>query len=132
MEEAKLMHDDDVRAALQLHWAASDAQDFEAEHRIYKDHAVLEYPQSRERIRGRQSIQASRMAQPNRKRFNVRRLLGGGDVWISELVLTYDEQLVYVVSIMEFESGQVVRETQYFGEPFVPGPSRTRWAERMD
>jgi hypothetical protein len=38
----------------------------------------------------------------------------------------------YVVSIMEFGDGQVVRETQYFGEGFEPGPSRAQWVERMD
>jgi ketosteroid isomerase-like protein len=41
-----------IRAALDRHWAASDANDFEAEHEIYRDDAVLEYPQSAERIRG--------------------------------------------------------------------------------
>jgi len=123
------MHDDDVRDALRRHWAASDANDFEAEHRIYRDDAVLEYPQSGERIRGRHNIQASRAAQPNTKRFTVRRVLGGGDLWISELVLTYDGQPFYVVSIMEFEDGNVVRETQYFGEAFEPGPSRAQWVE---
>jgi hypothetical protein len=126
------MHDDDLRAALLQHWAASDADDFDGEHRIYTDHAILDYPQSGERIRGRHSIQASRMAQPNRKRFTLRRLLGGGGLWISELVLTYDEHPVHVVSIMEFEGGQVVRETQYFGEPFAPGASRAHWVERID
>jgi len=39
---------------------------------------------------------------------------------------------VFVVSIMEFEGGKVVRETQYFGEPFEPGPSRAQWVERVD
>ena len=126
------MTDSDVQAALLRHWAASDAQDFVAEHEIYADHAVLEYPQSGERIRGAQGIQASRMAQPSRKRFTVRRVLGGGDLWISEIVLTYDEQPMFVVSLMEFEGGKVVRETQYFGEPFEPGPSRAQWSERMD
>jgi hypothetical protein len=126
------MTDDDARAALHRHWAASDANDFEAEHAIYADHAVLEYPQSGERIRSRSGIQASRMAQPNQKRFTLRRILGAGDLWISELVLTYDAQPVYVVSIMEFESGRVVKETQYFGEPFEPGPSRAEWVERMN
>jgi SnoaL-like domain len=126
------MSDDDVRAALQRHWAASDANDFAAEHAIYADHAVLEYPQSGERIRGRQSIQASRMAQPDAKRFVVRRTLGGGGLWITEIVITYDQKPVHVVSIMEFERGHVVRETQYFGEPFEPGPSRAQWVERID
>ena len=126
------MGDDDVRAALQRHWAASDANDFTTEHQIYRADAVLDYPQSGERIRGRSNIQASREAQPNTKRFTVRRMLGGGDLWISELVLTYDEQPFYTVSIMEFEDGQVAHETQYFGDPFEPGPSRARWVERMD
>jgi len=126
------MHDDDVRAALARHWAASDANDFETEHQIYRADAVLEYPQSGERIRGRHNIQSSRAAQPNTKRFTVRRILGGGDLWISELVLTYDGHPFSVVSIMEFEGAEVVRETQYFGEPFEPGPSRAQWVERMD
>jgi hypothetical protein len=126
------MRDDDVRAALERHWALSDANDFAAEHEIYRADAVLEYPQSGERLRGRSNIQASREAQPNAKRFAVRRILGGGDLWVSELVLKYDDQPYYVVSVMEFEGGDVVRETQYFGDPFPPGPSRAQWVERID
>ena len=126
------MGDDDVRAALQRHWAASDVDDFTTEHQIYRSDAVLDYPQSGERIRGRANIQASREAQPNAKRFTARRMLGGGDLWISELVLTYDAQPYYVVSVMEFEGGEVAHETQYFGDPFEPGPSRAQWVERMD
>ena len=126
------MRDHDLRAALQRHWAASDSDDLAAEHEIYEDDAVLEYPQSGERIRGRRGIQESRMAQPNKKRFTVRRLQGSGSLWVSELVVTYDGQPSYVVSIMDFEGEKVIRETQYFGSPFEPSPSRARWVERMD
>jgi hypothetical protein len=124
--------DDDVRDALRRHWAASDANDFAAEHDIYQTDAVLEYPQSGERIRGRANIEASRTAQPNAKRFTVHRILGAGDLWVSEIVMTYDGRPSYVVSIMEFEDGEVVHETQYFGEPFEPGPSRAQWVEPID
>src|ERR1700753_1670404 len=111
------MNDDNaVRTALDRHWAASDANDFEAEHEIYRDDAVLEYPQSGERIRGRHHIQASRFAQPNHKRFNVRRIVGAGNLWVTEFVLTYDGKPSYTVSIMEFSDGMVVRETQYFSD----------------
>ena len=120
-----------IRAALDRHWAASDANDFEAEHEIYHDDAVLEYPQSGERIRGRRNIQASRSAQPNKKRFKVRRVLGAADLWVSEFILTYDGLPSYTVSIMEFRDGKVARETQYFADPFAPGPSRAQWVERM-
>jgi len=126
------MDDEAARAALERHWAASDANDFDAEHDLYDPAAVLEYPQSRERIRGRSAIQASRRAQPSRKRFTVRRILGGGDLWVSEIVLSYDGEPSYVVSIMEFAAGKVVRENQYFAAPFAPGPSRAQWVEPMD
>ena len=125
------MRDEDVRAALERHWAASDADDFDAEHAIYANDAILDYPQSGERIRGARNIQASRMAQPSRKRFTVQRVLGGGALWVSEIVLTYDEEPMFVVSVMEFDGGKVAHETQYFAAPFAPGPSRAQWVERL-
>jgi hypothetical protein len=125
------MEDREIRLALDLHWAASDANDFEVEHQIYREDAVLEYPQSGERIRGRRNIQASRFAQPSKKRFAVRRILGAADLWVTEFVLTYDGQPSCAVSIMELKDGKVTRETQYFGDAFEPGPSRAQWVERM-
>ena len=120
-----------IRAALDRHWAASDANDFDAEHDIYREDALLEYPQSGERIRGRHNIQASRVAQPNAKRFEVRRMVGTGDLWVTEFILTYDGRASYSVSVMEFTDGKVARETQYFADPFEPGPSRAHLVERM-
>ena len=126
-----MTEDRNIRAALVRHWAASDANNFEAEHEIYHDDAVLEYPQSGERIRGRHNIQASRFVQPNKKRFKVRRVLGAADLWVTELVLTYDGLPSYTVSIMEFRDGKVTHETRYFGDPFEPGASRIQWVERI-
>jgi hypothetical protein len=123
------MDDRTVLAALQRHWDASDANDFEVEHEIYRDDAVLDYPQSGERIRGRRNIQESRTVQPNKKRFSVRRMIGGGDLWVTEFVLAYDGTPSYVVSIMEFREGHVAHETQYFADRFDPGPSRAHLVE---
>ena len=125
------MDDQTVRAALERHWAASDASDFEIEHDIYREDAVLDYPQSGERIRGRRNIRESRYVQPSKKRFTVRRIIGSGDLWITEFVLTYDDTPSYVVSIMEFREGRVAQETQYFADRFDPGPSRAHLVERM-
>ena len=123
------MDDQTVRQMLERHWAASDAGDFETEHDIYCDDAVLDYPQSGERIRGRRNIQQSRFLQPNKKRFAIRRMIGLGDRWVTEYVLTYDGKPSYVVSIMEFREGCVVSETQYFADRFEPAPSRAHLVE---
>src|SRR5690349_7857042 len=124
------MDDRTLRLALQRHWEASDASDFEAEHEIYREDAVLDYPQSGERIRGRRNIQESRRVQPNRKRFEVRRIVGSGDLWVTEFILSYDGAPSHAVSIMEFRDGLVASETQYFADPFAPAPSRAHLVER--
>ena len=126
------VRDQEIRAALDQHWAASDANDFDMEHRIYHEDAVLEYPQSGERTRSRRNIQNQRAGQPSKKRFTVRRIIGGGDLWVTEFVLTYDDKPSYTVSIMEFRGNKVARETQYFADPFVAPSSRAQWVERMD
>ena len=126
------MDDEAVRSVLERHWAASDAGDLVTEHEIYREDAVLDYPQSGERIRGRRNIGESRRAQPSEKRFELRRIRGSGDLWVSEFVLSYDGVPSYVVSIMEFVDGMVAKETQYFADRFEPAPSRTHLVERTD
>jgi hypothetical protein len=123
--------DKEIRAALDLHWAASDANDFETEHIIYREDAVLEYPQSGELTRGRSNIQGQRASQPSNKRFSIRRIIGSGDLWVTEYILTYDSKPSYTVSIMEFSGVKVVRETQYFADPFPAPAFRAQWVERI-
>jgi hypothetical protein len=125
------MRDEEIRAALGRHWAASDANDFETEHDIYLEDAVLDYPQSGERIRSRRYIQLTRAKQPSKKRFAVQRIIGSGDLWITEYILTYDGKPSYTVSIMEFSGDKVARETQYFAGPFEASTWRAQWVERM-
>jgi ketosteroid isomerase-like protein len=121
-----------IRAALDQHWAASDANDFETEHLIYHDDAVLEYPQSGERTCGRANIQGQRASQPSNKRFSIRRIVGSGELWVTEFILSYDGKPSYTVSIMEFKGDKVARETQYFADPFVAPAFRAQWVERME
>jgi ketosteroid isomerase-like protein len=126
------VREQEIRAALDRHWAASDSNDFETEHLIYQEDAVLDYPQSGERTRGRHNIQCQRTGQPNKKRFTVRRIVGSGNLWVTELILTYDGKPSYTVSIMEFTGDKVARETQYFADPFPAPAFRAQWVERMD
>lgn len=123
------MTDADCRAAIERHWAASQAGDEATEHTIYADDAVLEYPQSGERFRGRRNIQGQRGHHPARREFVVRHVRGSGKFWITELIITYDGKPYVTVSIMEFRAAQVVLETQYFTEPFEAAAWRAEWAD---
>jgi hypothetical protein len=107
-----------TRARLEQHWQASDRGDIDTEHAIYAADAILDYPQSGERFLGRAKIQAQRGGHPAERHFTIVRIRGGGDLWVSEVVITYDGVPTCAVSIMEFAGDLVTHETQYFADPF--------------
>jgi hypothetical protein len=121
--------DADTRARIQEHWDASERGDVDTEHAIYAVDAILDYPQSGERFRGRSTIQAQRGGHPAERHFTVRRIQGAGDLWVSECVITYDGVPTYSLSVMEIADGHVTHETQYFADPFDPSPARAALAE---
>jgi hypothetical protein len=124
-------HDADTRARIQQHWEASERGDIDAEHVIYAADAVLDYPQSGERFRGRSRIQAQRGDHPAERHFQIRRIRGGDRLWLSECVITYDAMPTYSLSVMEFTDGLVTHETQYFADPFDAPAARVALAESI-
>ncbi len=121
-----------IREALNTHWHASAVGDINVEHDIYDDDVICDYPQSGERILGRNNLQALRSHHPGKPSgFNVRRILGTGNIWITEYTINYQGQPAFTVSIMEFSNnGKVVHETQYFGEPFDAPAWRSQWVQQ--
>jgi SnoaL-like domain len=123
--------DADIRVRIRQHWEASERGDIDTEHAIYADEAILDYPQSGERFRGRSRIQAQRGGHPAERHFALRRIQGGGDLWVSECVITYDSVPTYSISIMELTDGLVTHETQYFADPFEASATRAALAEAI-
>jgi hypothetical protein len=119
----------DIRARIQQHWEASESGDLDAEHAIYAEEAILDYPQSGERFTGRSKIKAQRGGHPAERHFTIKRILGREDLWVSECVITYDGVPTWSVSVMELHDGLVMHETQYFADPFPAAPARAALAE---
>jgi hypothetical protein len=109
-----------TRAALEEHWLVSDRGDVEAEHVIYSADAILDYPRSGERFEGGTRISAQRGGHPANRHSTILRIVGGGDLWVSECVITYDGAPTSSVSIMEFAGSSVVHETQYVADSSDP------------
>ncbi len=124
-------HEAQISAALDAQWHASAVGDAVAEHGIYDDDSIRDYPQSGERILGRGDLQALRSHHPGKPSgFKVKRIAGSGDLWITECAISYQGKLSCTVSIMEFRNGKVDHETQYFGDPFEAPAWRKQWVQR--
>jgi hypothetical protein len=124
------MEEDLIRQALDAHWRASQVGDADAEHDIYDENVICDYPQSGERILGRSNLQALRTHHPGKPSgFHVKRILGSGNLWITEYLITYEGRSACTVSIMEFRNAKVVHETQYFADPFEAPAWRSEWVQ---
>jgi hypothetical protein len=60
------VYEGQIRTALHAHWHASAAGDTDAEHDIYDDDVICDYPQSGERMLGRKKLQALRSHHPGK------------------------------------------------------------------
>lgn len=124
--------EEQIRKALDAHWQASAAEDWDAEHEIYAGDAICDYPQSGERILGRKNLQALRSHHPGKPSgFKVKRIVGTGNLWVTEYTITYMQGLAFTVSIMEFHDGKVVHETQYFTDTFEAPAWRKQLVQHM-
>ena len=121
------MDDEAIRVALQRHW--SDINDQEIVHEIYHDDVIVEFPQSGERILGRANLRAMREVYPTALTFTITRMRGGGDLWITESIITYNGKPSNTVNIMEFRDDKVAHETIYVAEPWEPPGWRAQWVD---
>ncbi len=124
------MEEEQILEALNAHWQASAAGEADAEHDIYADDAICDYPQSGERIFGRNNLQALRSHHPGKPSgFKVKRIVGKDNLWVTEYTIVYQGKSAFTVSIMEFKNGKVVHETQYFADPFEAPSWRSQWVK---
>jgi ketosteroid isomerase-like protein len=111
-------------------WISED-HDFDVMDESFAEDAVVEYPQSGERIRGRKNIRAVEEGYPGLPKVELRRKLVVGDVAVVEAKLDYEGKFYDEVSIFEFRDGKIARHTSYFAEPFEAPERRDKWVERM-
>jgi hypothetical protein len=125
------MDDEDKRAALMRHWEYGGEKDQIVAHEIYADDVVLEFPQSGERFVGVANIQPWRAKYPAALDFHVRRITGGGDFWVAENAISYDDApWSFTVSILEFRGDKVARETIYIMQTWDAPEWRHPWWDR--
>jgi ketosteroid isomerase-like protein len=126
------MEERDARQVAETLWRALQAGDWEAAGGCLHDDFVQEWPQSGERIVGRDNALAIEQSFPGGlPTMRFRRTLAGGDLAVLEVELTYADGGRYLgVSVLELRDGKVVRETDYYAEPFQAPEWRARWVER--
>jgi ketosteroid isomerase-like protein len=100
------------------------------------DDVVQEWPQSGERIRGRDNAKAINDHYPemtgSTPKLSLRRVSGEGAHWVVEGTIDYgDGTPVSYVAVTELRDGKIAAVTEYFGNPFEAPAWRAQWVERI-
>jgi hypothetical protein len=111
-------------------WIALDS-DLSPLDEALADECVQEWPQSGERVVGKANIIAINQNYPGLPAATVRRIVAEGSIVVSEVELMYGSQKYDAVSIFEFRGDKIVKETDYFAEPFQAPAWRAQWVERF-
>jgi len=111
--------------------ATLNAKDVPGMDRVFHEDAVMDWPQSGERVVGGDNRRAIYGAFPGLPVITPRRIVGERDLWVLEATLDYGAGSVYrSVFIFELRDGLIARETAYWSEPFEAPQWRAAWVER--
>lgn len=120
------------RAQIEGYFEALTRGDYDAAFRDVTDDFVQDWPQSGERLRGREAcLNVYRNYPGGGPKTAIRRVTGGGDTFVVELDYDYAGKPVKGVTIFEMRDGRIARETDYFADPFEPPEWRAQWVEPM-
>ena len=100
---------------------------------IYHDDAILEFPQSGERFVGRETFLTWRKQYPAKVDYRIRRITGHGDLWVVELLASYDRSApMFGVGMFQFRGDKIARESIYVMAGFDAAAWRSEWATPFD
>ena len=129
-DRAKLEQEN--RDTLEHFFQALARNDVDAAVDLLHDDHVTEYPQSGERISGRDDWRKIAENYPGGLPDMIDHSFKlNGDLGVGEMVFEYDGHRVYVCATFELQDGKIKKTQEYFGEPFEAPEWRAQWVERM-
>jgi ketosteroid isomerase-like protein len=125
------MSEQQNRDTLERYFQALEHQDLDAMEELLHDDYVEEYPQSGERIRGKDNWRKIAENYPGLPNMTDHSYVLSGDLGVMKMTLEYDGNRVYACEIVELQDGKIKRARAYFAEPFEAPEWRAQWVERM-
>lgn len=97
---------------------------------LFHEDAIMDWPQSGEKIVGGDNRRAVYGAFPTLPTITPRRMVSSDDLVVAEATLDYGSATAYKsVFIFEFRDGKIAKETAYWSEPFEAPEWRAKWVE---
>lgn len=112
-------------------WRLMQTNDFQAVGCVLAADFVLEWPQSKERIRGAENFARMNAEYPaaGRWSFRINRLVASGEDVVTQVSVTDGTQHAEPVSFFTVREGLIVRLVEYWPEPYDAPSNRAHLVE---
>jgi len=120
---------------VQEFWSLMATNDFRSVGSLLADDFTLDWPQSGERIRGRDNYAAMNEQYPTttgRWTFNVNKLVGNDDEAVSDVSVSDGVQNARAISFFAIREEKIVRMVEFWPEPFAALENRKHLVEKID
>lgn len=121
-----------TRDVVKRFWSLMESNDFASVGEVLSDDFVLEWPQSGERIRGRENFGRMNQEYPAHGiwKFKINRILVDGDEAVSDVTVTDGVQQARAISFFSISDSKITKLLEFWPDPF-PAPEHRRHLVEM-
>jgi len=114
-------------------WGLMQSNDFRSVGSVLTDDFVLDWPQSNERIRGRDNFVLMNEEYPAHGRwtFTINRVVGDERDAVTDVHVTDGVQTARVISFFTVDNGRIARVVEFWPSNYEPPENRKHLVERI-
>lgn len=123
----------DNKQLLEHFWDVMRTNDFYAAAQLFHDDFTLEWPQSGERIRGRENFAALNTAfsAEGKWQFTVNQIVAEGDMVVTDVTVSDGKRVDRAITFSTIKEGKIWKQVEFWPEPFEAPAWRAQWVERF-
>jgi limonene-1,2-epoxide hydrolase len=127
------MHEPSAEAVVREFWRLMATNDFHSVKAVLADEFTVEWPQSRERIRGGENFARMNAEYPTTShwQFKINRLVASGESVVTQVSVSDGTQSAEPISFFSVVGGSITKMVEYWPEPFTAAENRLHLTEPM-
>jgi len=122
------------RQIIEQFWQTMATNDFYMVAQFLHDDYILEWPQSGERIRGRENFAAVNTFYPaaGQWTFKINYIAADGDTVVTDVSISDGKRRDRAITFSTVRDGKISKQVEFWPEPFEAPAWRAQWVEKME
>lgn len=123
----------DAKQIVLAYWQAMESNDFAAASQWLSEDFELVWPQSAERIRGRENFAALNSHYPAKGRwqFSIERIVSQGEQVVTDVCVTDGERQDRAITFHTVQGERITKQIEYWPENYPAPEWRAKWVDSI-